>query len=405
MGGELSHGNNEQENKGSKTSRHKHHQLEKADSRESIQSTNQNTEPKSHRGSVTKMKRKKEKIAIIAKNKASSNHEKKNLEVIHKGNSQKEDYDLIYDIIDKHLIMQTLNEQARNEIIVTMSLCKVKEGITLFTEGQIGNYWYIVHEGKLEMYMNGKLKKEMTRGASFGEYALINNAPRITTVKTITECQLWVMKREVFRKIIDFIFQLNYNENKKFLDSINLPLEDSFKTILANNLLQEKHKTGDYICKEGDLGNCMYIIKEGEVNCIKNDQIIRTLKKGDNFGQKAILEETKRSLDVVAKTNCVICSISVDFFKNQLGANYKEQLYFSFINLAFQNSKYFNKILTKMLLKVFSFFKYKNYGKHQVIFQKGDILEKKIYIVLEGSIINKLTGYVEAKRNEFLYEQ
>ena len=406
MGGELSHGNVESGNKGSKSSRHKHRELEKVDSRDSIQSTNQNTEPKSHRGSVdNKMKRKKEKIAIIAKNKASSNHEKKNLQVIHKGNSNKEDYELIYNIIDKHLIMQTLNEQARNEIIVTMSLCKVKEGVTLFTEGQIGNYWYIVHEGKLEMYMNGKLKKEMNRGDSFGEFALINNAPRITTVKTVSECELWVMKREVFRKIIDFIFQLNYNENKKFLDSIHLPLEDSFKTILANNLLQEKYKTGDYICKEGDLGNCIYIVKEGEVNCIKNDKIIRTLKKGDNFGQKAILEETKRSLDVVAKTNCTICSITVDFFKNQLGVNYKEQLYFSFINLAFQNSKHFNKILTKMLLKVFSFFTYKNYGKHEIIFQKGDILEKKIYIVLEGSIANKKTGYIEAKRYEFLYEE
>ena len=256
MGGELSQGNVESKNKGSKTSRHKHHELEKVDSRESIQSTNQNTEPKSHRGSVNnKMNRKKEKIAIIAKNKASSNHEKKNLEVIHKGNSHKEDYDLIYDIIDKHLIMQTLNEQARNEIIVTMSLCRVKEGVTLFTEGQIGNYWYIVHEGKLEMYMNGKLKKEMSRGASFGEFALINNAPRITTVKTVSECKLWVMKRDVFRKIIDFIFQINYNENKKFLNSINLPLEDSFKTILANNLLQEKYKTGDKMVKKSNFVN------------------------------------------------------------------------------------------------------------------------------------------------------
>jgi len=32
-------------------------------------------------------------------------------------------------------------------------------------------------------------------------------------------------------------------------------------------------------------------------------------------------------------------------------------------------------------------------------------LEKKIYIVLEGSIANKKTGYIEAKRYEFLYEE
>ena len=409
MGGELSNSKiTESSHKQANTSREKRtSELAKVDSKESITSTNQNSEPKSSRGSIDhhKMKRKKEKIAIVAKNKASTNYEKKCLEIIHKGNSKKEDYDLIYNIIDKHLVMQTLTEQARNEIIVTMSLCKVKEGVTLFQEGNIGNYWYIVHEGKLEMYMNGKLKKELERGSSFGEFALINNAPRITTVKAVTECQLWVMKREVFRKIIDFIFQLNYNENKKFLDSINLPLEDSFKAILANNLLQEKYKTGDYICKEGDLGNCMYIIKEGEVNCIKNGKIIRTLKQGDNFGQKAILEETKRSLDVVAKTNCTICSISVDFFKNQLGVNYRDHLYFSFINLAFQNSKFFNKIMTKMLLKVFSYFTFKNFGNSEIMFKKGDKLERKIYIVLEGNIINKKTGYVDAKRYEFLYEE
>ena len=76
--------------------------------------------------------RKKEKYMIVAKNKKHSNQEKKALELIHSNNPNKEDYDLIYGIIDKHFFMQTLNEQARNEIIVTMSLCKVKEGETLF---------------------------------------------------------------------------------------------------------------------------------------------------------------------------------------------------------------------------------------------------------------------------------
>ena len=144
MGGELSNGISDIHNKENKTSHQKRQSnLIKTDSQTSNQS-NQQTEPnsKSHRGSIDpKLKRKKEKIAIVAKNKAPSSQEKKVLEIIHKGNSKKEDYDLIYNIIDKHLVMQTLTEQARNEIIVTMSLCKVKEGVTLFQEGNIGNYW------------------------------------------------------------------------------------------------------------------------------------------------------------------------------------------------------------------------------------------------------------------------
>ena len=137
MGGELSNGITDSQNKQNKTSRQKRQSnLQKTDSQTSNQS-NQQTEPnsKSNRGSIDqKLKRKKDKIAIVAKNKVPTSQEKKVLEIIHKGNSKKEDYDLIYNIIDKHLIMQTLTEQARNEIIVTMTLCKVKEGVTLFSE-------------------------------------------------------------------------------------------------------------------------------------------------------------------------------------------------------------------------------------------------------------------------------
>jgi CRP-like cAMP-binding protein len=39
---------------------------------------------------------------------------------------------------------------------------------------------------------------------------------------------------------------------------------------MANNLIQNIYKADEVICKEGEPGSCMYIIKEGEVNCVKN---------------------------------------------------------------------------------------------------------------------------------------
>ena len=41
----------------------------------------------------------------------------------------------------------------------------------------------------------------------------------------------------------------------------------------------------------------MYIIKSWEINCVKNGKVVSVLKKGDNFGQKAILKENRRTLD------------------------------------------------------------------------------------------------------------
>ena len=91
--------------------------------------------------------RKKEKITIVAKNKtnSTSNEELRVMDLIQEKNPKKMDYDLIYSSIGKHFFMQTLNDQARNEIIVNMSLYKVKAGERLFTQGSMGHYWFIVH--------------------------------------------------------------------------------------------------------------------------------------------------------------------------------------------------------------------------------------------------------------------
>lgn len=43
----------------------------------------------------------------------------------------------------------------------------------------------------------------MKSGNSFGEIALIYNAPRSASVKTITECSFWGLDRATFKKITE----------------------------------------------------------------------------------------------------------------------------------------------------------------------------------------------------------
>ena len=252
-----------------------------------------------------------------------------------------------------------------------MSLYSLKAGKTLYTQGNMGNFWYIVQSGQLNRYLDDKLISTINPGDSFGERALMNNAPRNNTIVSVTDCKLWVLKRQVFRKILEFIFTLNYEQNKKFLEGINIPLDSTIKSIMANNLIQEIYKAGQYICKEGEFGICMYIIKEGEVECVKGDKVIRILKQGDNFGQKALLEGSKRSLDVRAKTDCKIYSISSDFFQTQFGENFREQLYFSFISTAFISSKNFNTINQKMISKTFQFFNFRSLKYNELVYPKN----------------------------------
>ena len=351
-------------------------------------------------------KKKKEKLQVVAKDKEKKvNYEKKVLELIHERNPEKEDYDIIYDIISKHFFLQTLTHQAKEEIIVSMSLYKVSKGVTLYTQGLPGNFWYIVQSGELSVHMNDKQVGKLIAGQSFGERALMDGTLRSNTIIAETDCKLWALKRTVFRKIIEFIFTSNYEENMKFLDQVNLPIESTLKSIMANNLIQEIYHKGEYICREGEFGSSLYIIKDGEVECIKGETVIRVLKKGDNFGQKALLEGDVRSLDVKAKTDCKIYSISSEFFKNQYGENFRQILYFNFITISFNNSKIFKKINSKIIAKSFQFFKFRSLKNNELVYPKGQKICEKLCVVLEGNIVDKKINKVEAKRYEILFEK
>ena len=413
MGGELEKASMQQKtsskNEGKTTSRNHKTKLQaiktnsptkKSNMKTAIKTTVTNNEGKREKG-----KKKKERVSVVSLDVDEKNHEKKVLELIHEKNAEKEDYDLLYNIINKHFFLQTLTNQAKNEIIISMSLYSIKEGKTLYTQGSIGNYWYIVQSGQLNKLMDDKLISTINAGDSFGEHALMNNSPRTYTVVAVTECKLWVLKRQVFRKILEFIFTLNYEQNMKFLEGINIPLDSTIKSIMASNLIQEIYTKGQYICKEGEVGSCMYIIKEGEVECIKKDKVIRVLKQGDNFGQKALLENAKRSLDVRAKTDVKIYSISSSFFETQLGENFREHLYFSFISTAFINSSSFNKINPNMISKTFGFFSFRSLKNGELVYPKDQRVCEKLCVVLEGNIIDKTINKVEAKRYEILFEK
>ena len=288
----------------------------------------------------------KNRIQILSREK-KRNEDCEQMELIYQHNRKKRDYDLLYKTIDNHFFMQTLKEQARNEIITSMSLYRIKENITLFSQGSPGNFWYVVHSGELDCLMDGKLIKTFKSGDSFGEMALMNDSPRSFSVVTKSVCVLWGLKRELFRKILKFLSQLNYDKNMKFLDSINLPFEQNEKTILANNLIQQIYNEGEYIFHEGEIGDCLYIIKEGEVECIKGEKIIRTLKAGDNFGQKALLNNDRRSLDVRVKKNVFYILFLLNFLKVSLKKIIKNIYILVFLLLLLEIQKFLMVLIVK----------------------------------------------------------
>ena len=67
--------------------------------------------------------------------------------------------------------------------------------------------------------------------------------------------------------------------------------------ILRASTWQDYKKSEDII-KEGELDDCFYIIADGKVNVSKNNKAIRTLEKGDCFGEMGYLARTKRTASI-----------------------------------------------------------------------------------------------------------
>jgi CRP-like cAMP-binding protein len=135
------------------------------------------------------------------------------------------------------------------------------------------------------------------------------------------------------------------------------------------------------------VSSCLYIIKEGEVECCDKGEVIRTLSKGDIFGEKSILTETIRTMDVIAKTVCICFSISVETLQAIIGNNFRDVLYLNLIKLAFKTSTLLNKFESSLVEKTYPSFSIKNYEKNEVVIPRGTIIGDKIHILVEGNLV------------------
>ena len=146
--------------------------------------------------------------------------------------------------------------------------------------------------------------------------------------------------RKNFRKIVEHITKKNFEENKKFIESIPIlsKIENAQKILLCSSLYKESFYEGKFIVREGEPAQCLYFVKESEVNCILKGKIVRNLKKGDNFGERSVLINSTRSLDYITKNNCICYSVFSSTLETMLGKNFRTLLYLNFIKSYFTPS-------------------------------------------------------------------
>lgn len=76
-------------------------------------------------------------------------------------------------------------------------------GTLLFSQGDAGHEFFIVHFGSLSVERNGRVIAEITRHGCFGETALLGRGRRTATVRAQTDCTLSVISSQDFEDLLD----------------------------------------------------------------------------------------------------------------------------------------------------------------------------------------------------------
>lgn len=79
--------------------------------------------------------------------------------------------------------------------------------------------------------------------------------------------------------------------------------------LFKNNEDAESFSAGEKIFEEGQQGEVMYAISNGEVEIIYDGKVISNHGPGEIFGEMALIDSNQRSASAVAKTDCELVSI------------------------------------------------------------------------------------------------
>jgi len=257
------------------------------------------------------------------------------------------------DAISDAFLFRKLDNKKRTAVLGAMKEVHYGVNETVIVQGDDGDYFYVVDSGTLDCFKrmsddepsqvassdwHPKYGKKVTtygRGGTFGELALMYYAKRAATVVTTSPCTLWALDRVTFQTILLDINAATRRSYESFLASVPLleNLNDAERAKLADVLQPREFGDGEVVVREGEVGREFYIVEDGEAEASKlirnaqgmlNEEGVKKYKRGDYFGELALLHRAPRAATVraVVKPNqpkLKVAALDADAFTRLLG--------------------------------------------------------------------------------------
>ncbi|KAM7391854.1 hypothetical protein PAMP_022509 [Pampus punctatissimus] len=153
------------------------------------------------------------------------------------------------------------------------------------------------------------------------------NGGQAYVLEALTDSKLWVIDRKSYQTILMQTGLHSLSHSVELLSSVpclqSLPEDVIMKMC---DLLEEMNYTeGDYIIRQGAMGDTFYIISKGQVKVTEKkpdheEQIVLSkLSERQWFGEKALWGEDVRTVNVIATGEVTCLLIDRETFKNIIG--------------------------------------------------------------------------------------
>ncbi|CAH0720765.1 unnamed protein product, partial [Brenthis ino] len=217
-------------------------------------------------------------------------------------------------IMANDFLRNIMDEERLYAVVEAMSSQEFPAGSLMIREGESGSHLYVSAHGQFEVLKGGQVVKNFGPGEAFGELAILYKAKRFASIRCITEAKVWTLERRVFQKIMVRSGRQEQEDNVRFLSSV--PLLQGIHPIelakIADFLKREFFSAGTAVVRQGDHGDKFYIIRGGTVVVTKREEDgderrVGALRRGDYFGEQALLHEDRRLATVTALPPGVEC--------------------------------------------------------------------------------------------------
>ncbi|CAG9323317.1 unnamed protein product [Blepharisma stoltei] len=302
------------------------------------------------------------------------------------------DKELINTALNKHFIFTSLADENRGIIIERMKHYTLGPGELVFEQDQPGNTFFIIASGKVDVLISRKKVKVLGPGDSFGELALLHDSPRSATIQTTERTTLWGLDRKTFRHAVETVNAQNYQENKRFIESVPLfhILTAVQRDALVGSLSTLKFRAGEKIVSEGDPGDLFYVVKEGIVSCTQGGREIRQMYRGDFFGEQALLYNCVRTASVSAVDDVKCVAIGRERLTKALGNHLQDIIYQNTKRMAIDMSETLRQLNKEQCDRLINALKIVIYAKNQIVVGANTHKGFHLWMVMKGKLVSRI---------------